>query len=84
MSIHHSRQFLTLTLVLVAPIAIYSQDSDPVLNFTFEKSPIKDATIQGDVKFDQAGPRPPEYPDFSANNRSVQISKTGEIGRAHV
>ena len=76
---HHSRQFLTLTLVLVAPIAIYSQDSDRVLNFTFEKSPIKDATIQGDVKFDQAGPRPPEYPDFSASNRSVKISKTGYL-----
>ena len=76
---HHSRQLLTLTLVLMVPIAVYSQDSDPVLNFTFEKSPIKDAAIQGDVKFDQAGPRPPEYPDFSANNRSVQISKTGYL-----
>ena len=76
---HHSSHLLTLTLALVAPIAIYGQDSNPVLKLTFEKYPIKDAAIQCDVKFDQAGPRPPEYPDFSANNRSVKISKTGYL-----
>ena len=76
---HHSSHLLTLTLALVAPIAIYGQDSNPVLKLTFEKYPIKDAATQGDVKFDQAGPRPPEYPDFSANNRSVKITKTGYL-----
>ncbi|MCA9123589.1 MAG: DUF1553 domain-containing protein [Planctomycetaceae bacterium] len=50
-----------------------ADDTPPVAHWAFgteEATPIESI---GNVKRDQAGPRPPEFPDFSADNTAVRV-----------
>ncbi len=61
----------TLTCLLAAdepaPIAVWNFGSE-------EATPLK---MHGDVQRDQAGPRPPEYPDFADDNTAIRLGGKG-------
>jgi hypothetical protein len=46
-------------------------------HWKFEANGESGLTPFGDVKFEQAGPRVPEFPDFSASNHAVRLNGNG-------
>jgi cytochrome c553 len=56
---------------------LYADDSKPVLNLDFgQEEPVRLIAV-GNVVRDQPGPRPPEFPDFEANNTAIQLQGKG-------
>ncbi|MEZ5434030.1 MAG: hypothetical protein R3F31_23260 [Verrucomicrobiales bacterium] len=54
---------------------LHADDSKPVLQLDFGTEEAAPLIAVGDVVRDQAGPRPPEFPDFDANNTAIQKGK---------
>ncbi|MBL6705096.1 MAG: DUF1553 domain-containing protein [Planctomycetaceae bacterium] len=59
---------LLLTLALIA-----AGDPAPVARWDFGTEETAPLVAQGNVQRDQAGPRPPEFPDMSADNTAVRV-----------
>lgn len=73
---------LRTTLVLTAifhglGFGLYADDSKPVLQLDFGQEESAPLIAVGNVVRDQAGPRPPEFPDFEANNTAIQLKGKG-------
>jgi mono/diheme cytochrome c family protein len=56
---------------------LYADDSKPVLQLDFGQEESAPFIAIGNVVRDQAGPRPPEFPDFEANNTAIQLQGKG-------
>ncbi|MGE0411924.1 MAG: DUF1553 domain-containing protein [Verrucomicrobiales bacterium] len=56
---------------------LHADDSKPVLQLDFGTEEAAPLIAVGDVVRDQAGPRPPEFPDFDANNTAIQLKGKG-------
>ncbi len=54
-----------------------AQDTDVVARWDFGTEESAPLTAHGGVKRDQAGPKPPEFPDFAENNTAVQLDGNG-------
>ncbi|MBP85896.1 MAG: hypothetical protein CMJ64_04130 [Planctomycetaceae bacterium] len=65
-------------LVLVASLSLVANDaSPPVALWDFGAEESTPLTSHGGVQRDQAGPRPPEFPDFSKDNTAVRLDGKG-------
>ncbi|MFT5127251.1 MAG: cytochrome c553 [Rhodothermales bacterium] len=47
------------------------------LHWDFESGKAEPFKSSGSVKFDRAGPRPPEFPDFAADNNALDLQSNG-------
>lgn len=68
---------LPCALLLVCGMGLYADDSKPVLQLDFGQEESAPLVAVGGVVRDQAGPRPPEFPDFEANNTAIQLQGKG-------
>ena len=73
---------LRTTLALIAlfhglGLGLYADDSKPVLQLEFGQEESAPLITVGNVVRDQAGPRPPEFPDFETNNTAIQLKGKG-------
>ena len=73
---------LRTTLALCAifhalSLGLHADDSKPVLQLDFGQEESVPSIAVGSVVRDQAGPRPPEFPDFEANNTAIQFQGRG-------
>ncbi|MDG1895729.1 MAG: DUF1553 domain-containing protein [Fuerstiella sp.] len=69
------RRIITLSTLCVASLAgePLTADSTPVARWDFGAEEETQLTPHGNVLRDQAGPRPPEFPDFSNSNTAVRL-----------
>jgi hypothetical protein len=58
-------------------LGLHADDSKPVLQLDFGQEESAPLIAVGNVVRDQAGPRPPEFPDFEANNTAIQLQGKG-------
>jgi len=58
-------------------MGLHANDSKPVLQLDFGQEESAPLIAVGGVVRDQAGPRPPEFPDFEANNTAIQLQGKG-------
>lgn len=71
------------TGLLLAAIAFtVGEPGSPVVEWHFDAEEVTPLTANGNVKRDQAGPRPPEFPDLADNNNAVQIDSTAYLSAA--
>lgn len=59
---------------------LYADDSKSVIRWSFGSEESSQAIIfapHGEVVRDQAGPRPPEFPDFGTDNTAIQLKGNG-------
>lgn len=68
---------LPSALLLVCGMGLHANDSKPVLQLDFGQEESAPLVAVGGVVRDQAGPRPPEFPDFEANNTAIQLQGKG-------
>lgn len=72
------RTTLALSVVFhVLGFGLHADDSKPVLQLDFGQEESAPLIAVGNVVRDQAGPRPPEFPDFEANNTAIQLKGKG-------
>lgn len=57
--------------------ALHADDSKPVLQLDFGQEESVPLIPVGHVVRDQAGPRPPDFPDFEPNNTAIQLKGKG-------
>ena len=69
--------FILSALLLASGMALHADDSKPVLQLDFGQEESAPLISVGGVVRDQAGPRPPEFPDFEANNTAIQLQGKG-------
>ncbi|MDB4798573.1 DUF1549 domain-containing protein, partial [Verrucomicrobia bacterium] len=69
------RRTLIITTLFIATFTGSSlvADSTPVARWDFGAEEETQLTPHGGIRRDQAGPRPPEFPDFSKGNTAVQL-----------
>ncbi|MBL9151132.1 MAG: DUF1553 domain-containing protein [Verrucomicrobiales bacterium] len=58
-------------------IGLLADDAKPVLQLDFGQEESAPLIAVGNVVRDQAGPRPPEFPDLEANNTAIQFRGKG-------
>lgn len=68
---------IIFALLVVLGFGLYADDSKPVLQLDFGQEESVPLNYVGNVVRDQAGPRPPEFPDFAANNTAIQLKGKG-------
>ena len=69
---------LTIQCLLAASLLLaQSDDSDQVARWDFGAEESTPLVSHGRVERDQAGPRPPEFPDFAKNNTAVKLDGKG-------
>jgi len=72
------RTALALSAIFHAlSLGLYADDSKPVVQLDFGQEESTPLIAVGNVVRDQAGPRPPEFPDFEANNTAIQFNGKG-------
>jgi len=64
---------LCLGVLLHAPVATAADNTSPVARWDFGTEEATPLGAKGNVQRDQAGPRPPEFPDMAANNTAVRV-----------
>lgn len=62
-----AQYFFVMTLTIAAPDGV-----SPVVQWEFDTEEATSLVAKGNVQRDQAGPRPPEFPDMAANNTAVR------------
>jgi len=68
----------TLSLLGIFGVCgLHADDSKPVLQLDFGQEESAPLIPVGNVVRDQAGPRPPEFPDFESNNTAIQLKGKG-------
>jgi Protein of unknown function (DUF1553)/Protein of unknown function (DUF1549)/Planctomycete cytochrome C/Concanavalin A-like lectin/glucanases superfamily len=60
-------------------LPLNADDSTRVAVWNFGTEESTPLTLHGGVQRDQAGPRPPEFPDFAGNNTSVKFEGVGYV-----
>ena len=68
---------LACFLVHTSLINAQAIPADPVARWDFDGEPGERMTQQGNLQQGQPGPRPPEFPDMTANNTSVRFDGQG-------
>ena len=58
-------------------MGLHANDAKAVLQLDFGQEESAPLIAVGGVVRDQAGPRPPEFPDFEANNTAIQLQGKG-------
>ncbi|MCF7787116.1 MAG: DUF1553 domain-containing protein [Prosthecobacter sp.] len=58
-------------------MGLHASDGKPVLQLDFGQEESAPLIAVGGVVRDQAGPRPPEFPDFEADNTAIQLQGKG-------
>ena len=87
---HGFRSFIAVvvyvqTLLLAAvlggapAVAQEGKESAKVARWDFGTEEATPLTTNGNVQRDQAGPRPPEFPDFAANNTAVRVDASAYL-----
>lgn len=72
------RTTLALSAIFqVFGFGLHADDSKSVLQLDFGTEESAPLIAVGNVVRDQAGPRPPEFPDFEANNTAIQLKGKG-------
>lgn len=62
------------TILLIGAIALAAGDSaSPAVQWEFGTEEATSLTTKGNVQRDQAGPRPPEFPEMAENNTAVRL-----------
>lgn len=69
--------FVLFALFHASGMGLHADDSKPVLQLDFGQEESAPLIAVGSVVRDQAGPRPPEFPDFEANNTAIQLLGKG-------
>ena len=64
---------LCLGVLLHALVATAADNTSPVARWEFGTEEETPLGAKGNVQRDQAGPRPPEFPDMAANNTAVRV-----------
>jgi mono/diheme cytochrome c family protein len=64
-------------LLFASGLVLQADDAKPVLQLDFGQEESAPLIAVGGVVRDQAGPRPPEFPDFEANNTAIQLQGKG-------
>lgn len=64
---------LCLGVLLHAHVAIAADPTSPVARWEFGTEEATPLRAKGNVQRDQAGPRPPEFPDMAADNSAVRV-----------
>lgn len=64
-------------LFLASGMMLHADEAKPVLQLDFGQEESAPLVAVGGVVRDQAGPRPPEFPDFEANNTAIQLQGKG-------
>lgn len=62
-----------MLLLLFATPSIASDKPSPTVQWEFGTEEATSLTANGNVQRDQAGPRPPEFPDMAENNTAVRL-----------
>ncbi|MCA9222896.1 MAG: hypothetical protein KDA71_21400, partial [Planctomycetales bacterium] len=62
-----------ITTLFSLSLALAAADNAPVARWDFGTEETVPLSARGSVKRDQAGPRPPEFPDFAADNTAVGV-----------
>ncbi len=66
--------------ILASLLALTSaDDSGPVARWDFGTEEATPLSAKGNVQRDQAGPRPPEFPDMAANNTAVRVDASAYL-----
>ncbi len=68
---------LLLWVGWLAPDASAEESVEPVAHWRFGAEEVSPLVAHGGVQRDQAGPRPPEFPDFEPNNTAVRLDGRG-------
>ena len=63
-----------LVVFLNASAVIAGDNTSPVARWEFSTEEATPLRAKGNVQRDQAGPRPPEFPDMAENNTAVQLA----------
>ncbi len=64
---------LGISVFLHAPAATAADNTSPVTRWEFGTEEATALRAKGNVQREQAGPRPPEFPDMAANNTAVRV-----------
>lgn len=64
-------------LLFATGMGLHADEAKPVLQLDFGQEESAPLMAVGGVVRDQAGPRPPEFPDFEANNTAIQLQGKG-------
>ena len=67
-------KLIVLTLTLAA-----ADSTPPVARWDFGTEEATPLTARGNVQRDQAGPRPPEFPDMAANNTAIRLAASAYL-----
>lgn len=68
------------SVLLTAMLTLTAADStSPVARWDFGTEEATPLTAKGNVQRDQAGPRPPEFPDMAANNTAVRVDASAYL-----
>jgi mono/diheme cytochrome c family protein len=70
---------LCLGVFLHAPAATAADNTSPVARWEFGTEEATPLRVKGNVQRDQAGPRPPEFPDMAANNTAVRVDASAYL-----
>ncbi|HEY1052749.1 MAG TPA: DUF1553 domain-containing protein, partial [Prosthecobacter sp.] len=74
----NARTLIVLSALFhAAGTGLHGNEGRPVLQLDFDQEESVPLIVVGGVVRDQAGPRPPEFPDFEANNTAVQLQGKG-------
>ncbi len=71
--------FTAITLTIVAMTSAHATDDSVAAKWTFDAEGAAPLDLNGEVERDQAGPRPPEYPDFSDDNTALKFNGGGYL-----
>ncbi|WP_145225455.1 DUF1553 domain-containing protein [Gimesia algae] len=66
---------LSLTSIYVCPV--HAGDAAPVARWDFSTEEATPLSVHGNVTRDQAGPVPPEFPDFAKDNTAIRLDGKG-------
>src|SRR4051794_39405774 len=67
----------SIVVALLGLFAVSADAAGPVARWEFGSEETSKLTAVGDVVRDVPGPRPPEFPDFEADNTAVKLSGSG-------
>ena len=70
---------LCLGVFLHASAATAADNTSPVARWEFGTEEATPLRAYGNVQRDQAGPRPPEFPDMAANNTAVRVDASAYL-----
>ncbi|MCM2369280.1 DUF1553 domain-containing protein [Aporhodopirellula aestuarii] len=71
--------FAAITLAIPCLSSAQAAEANIVAKWTFDSEEAAPLDLNGEVERDQAGPRPPEYPEFSDDNTALKFNGGGYL-----